>query len=49
MKYEYYCEKIDVDELVEGTDNPTLEVMGKLGWELCVASQGVFIFKRALL
>lgn len=47
--YEYFFQRQKEGEAMNegGRDsNPNIDAMGDLGWELCVVSQGMFIYKR---
>lgn len=49
-KYEYYLQKHSQDSLNEGSsDNPSLQAMGHLDWQLCGISGDMFIYKRKLI
>lgn len=47
-KFEYFCQKQELP--IEGSNynNPQMDVMGALGWELCGIHEGTYVYKRQL-
>lgn len=47
-KFEYFSQKQGAPKEGGNQENPNMEVMGALGWELCGIHEGTYVYKRKL-